>query len=95
MSKLTDKFPKHKRFGLIDQIRRAAVSIPANLAEGGFRIFSKDKAHFTNLAYNSLMDVLNHFYLAVDLNYINKDVFYDFKLKIYKISNQLNSLHKT
>ncbi len=41
------------------------------------------------------MEVLNHFYFAVDLNYIDKDVFNDFKLKIYEISNQLNSLQKT
>ncbi len=50
VSQLSDKFPKHERFGLIDQIRREAVSIPLNLAEGSSVISSKDKAHSTNLA---------------------------------------------
>ena len=49
---ITDKFPKHEKFGLIDQIRRAAVSIPANIAEGTSRLSNKDQAHFTNIAYS-------------------------------------------
>ena len=43
---ITDKFPSYEKFGLVDQIRRAAVSIPANIAEGSSRLSSKNQAHF-------------------------------------------------
>jgi len=89
---ITENFPKNEKFGLTDQIRRAAISIPSNLAEGSSRITSKDQAHFTNLAYSSLMELLNHFYLAFDLQYISKDTLNEIKIKIFEISNQLNAL---
>ena len=63
---ITDRFPKHEKFGFIDQIRRASVSISANISEGSSRISYKDQAHFTNIANSSLMEVLSHFYLALD-----------------------------
>ena len=69
--KITNNFPSHEKFGLVDQIRRAVVSVPANIAEGSSRLSAKDQAHFKNIAYSSLMEVLSHFYLALDLNYIN------------------------
>ena len=53
--KITNNFPAHEKFGLVDQIRRAVVSVPANIAEGSSRLSAKDQAHFTNIAYSSLM----------------------------------------
>jgi four helix bundle protein len=53
-------FPVDERFGLTNQIRRAAVSVPANIAEGCSRISGKDQAHFSQFAYSSLMEVLSH-----------------------------------
>ncbi|MGK9477958.1 four helix bundle protein [Melioribacter sp. OK-6-Me] len=89
---ITEKLPPNEKFGLTDQIRRAAISISSNLAEGSSRITSKDQAHFSNMAYSSLMELLSHFYLAFDLNYIDKDIFENVKQKINEISNKLNAL---
>jgi four helix bundle protein len=93
--KITNTFPKEERFCLVDQIRRANMSVASNLAEGSSRISSKDQAHFTNLAYSSLMEVLNQLYIAKDLNYISEGIFLELKKKISEISNQLNALRKS
>ncbi len=93
--RITDKFPRHEMYGLSDQLRRAAVSITANIAEGSSRISKKDQAHFTNMAYSSLMELLSHLYITYDMQYINEIKLSELKSKIYKISNQLNSLHKS
>ncbi len=93
--KTTDAFPKSERFCLVAQIRRAMISVASNLAEGSSRISSKDQAHFTNLSYSSLMEVLNQLYIAKDLNYISQEIFVELKQKIQEISNQLNSLRKS
>lgn len=92
---ITDKFPSHEKFGLLDQIRGSAVSIPANIAERSSQLSSKDRAHFSNIAYSSLMEVLSHIYLAFDLRYLDEMKLNNLKLKIYEIANQLNSLHKS
>ena len=93
--KITNTFPKEERYCLVDQIRRAIISVASNLAEGSSRISSKDQAHFTNLAYSSLMEVLNQLYIANDLNYLSKGEFLELKKKISEISNQLNALRKS
>ncbi|MCL5030978.1 MAG: four helix bundle protein [Bacteroidetes bacterium] len=93
--KITNTFPKEERYCLVDQIRRAIISVASNLAEGSSRISSKDQAHFTNLAYSSLMEVLNQLYIANDLNYISEEIFAKLKGKISEISNQLNALRKS
>ena len=67
--RLTDGFPKHEIFGLTSQFRRAAVSIPANVAEG-FRKRSKaDKARFMNIAQGSLEECRYYLILSNDLKY--------------------------
>ncbi len=67
--RLTDSFPKHEIFGLTSQFRRAAVSIPANIAEG-FRKRSKtDKARFMNIAQGSLEECRYYLILSNDLKY--------------------------
>ena len=65
----TTKFPKEELFGLVSQSRRAAVSIPANIAEGFRRRGYADKARFLNIALGSLEEVRYYLLLAKDLGY--------------------------
>lgn len=92
---ITKSFPKEERYCLVDQIRRAIISVSSNLAEGSSRNSARDQAHFTNLAYSSLMEVLNQLYISNDLNYITGEVFSELKNKISEISNQLNALRNS
>lgn len=54
--RLLEKFPKHENYALCDQLRRAIVSVPSNLAEGSGRASIKEKIHFIEIAYGSLME---------------------------------------
>ncbi|HEX3743869.1 MAG TPA: four helix bundle protein [Bryobacteraceae bacterium] len=65
----TAGFPKHETYGLASQMRRAAVSIPANIAEGFRRRGKVDKARFMNLAEGSLEECRYYLILAQDLGY--------------------------
>ncbi len=67
------KFPKDELFGLVSQLRRAAVSIPANIVEGFRRRTQADKARFLNIAQSSLEEVRYYLLLAKDLGYGNSD----------------------
>lgn len=86
--KLTGKFPKSEMFALTDQIHRAVTSVPANIAEGNARQSGKDQAHFTTIAFSSLMETLNHLILAKELTYINEDELMEIRKNIAKIANQ-------
>lgn len=68
--KITKEFPTDERFGLTNQIRRAAVSITSNIAEGFSRRTYIDKAHFYSISLGSLTEVQNQLILARDLKYI-------------------------
>ena len=93
--KITNTFPQEEKFGLTNQIRRAGVSIAANLAEGSSRVSSKDQAHFTHISYSSLMEVLSHIYIASDLGFIEDEPFKEIKKKIFILSRQLAALRKS
>jgi len=93
--KVTYSFPIEERYGLTNQIRRAAVSIVANIAEGSSRISRKDQAHFTQISFSSLIEVLSHFYIAYDLNYVSEEVLNEIKYKANNISNLLNALRNS
>src|SRR5258706_12838854 len=69
--KLTENFPKHEMYGLTSQLRRAAVSIAANIAEGYKKKDFKNKINFLNIAESSLQECRYYIILANDLNYIN------------------------
>jgi four helix bundle protein len=71
--RLTGSFPKTELYGLTSQMRRAAVSVPANIAEGFKRRRNPDKAGCMNIAQGSLEEVRYYFLLARDLGYV-KDV---------------------
>jgi four helix bundle protein len=67
--RLTDNFPKSELYGLTSQLRRAAVSIPANIAEGFKKKGKADKARFMNIAQGSIEECRYYLILARDLNY--------------------------
>ena len=71
--KLLKKFPAEERYAMCDQLRRASVSITSNIAEGINRYSVKEKAHFIEMAYGSLMEVSSQFEIAEDLGYITTD----------------------
>ena len=73
--KITAKFPKEEQFGLTNQLRRAAVSILLNLAEGANRNSDKEKIRFFEMSHTSVDEVVTGFYVALDLGYINKSEF--------------------
>lgn len=65
----TNSFPSKEQFGLISQLRRAAISIPANIAEGFKRKGNPDKARFYNIAQGSIEECRYYLILAADLDY--------------------------
>ena len=67
--RFTERFPRHELFGLTSQLRRAAVSVPANFAEGFKKRGHADKLRFYNIAQGSLEECRYYFILARDLNY--------------------------
>ena len=71
--RITEKFPADEVFAMTSQLRRAATSISANIAEGFGRTSTNDKLHFYTMAYGSLLEVKNFLYLAEKLGYITSE----------------------
>lgn len=71
--KSSRSLPSDERFGLVQQLRRAAVSVPANIAEGFKRRGSKDKLHFYNISESSLEELRYYIVLGRDLHYWTED----------------------
>ena len=71
--KLLKKFPSEERYAMCDQLRRASVSITSNIAEGVNRYSVKDKSHFIEMAFGSLMEVSSQFEIAEELDYITTE----------------------
>jgi four helix bundle protein len=68
---LTSEFPKEEQFGLINQMRRCAISVPSNIAEGCGRNYPKDSIQFFHISRGSLYELETQLYLSFDLNYID------------------------
>lgn len=92
---ITKFFPDDEKFGLTSQVRRAIISVSSNLAEGAARKTAKDQAHFSTIAYGSLMELLNQLILATDLAYIEETELFLVRPKIEEIGNKLNSLRNS
>jgi four helix bundle protein len=89
---LTSKVPKEELYGLTSQIRRAAVSIMSNIAEGFDRRSDKELTNFLSIARGSSSEVQNDLYIALDLNYISQVEFNQFYQEAKKIAQQINGL---
>jgi len=90
--KITKDFPVDEKFGLSMQLRRAAVSVVSNLAEGSGRNSMKDKAHFTQVAYSSLLEILTQLIIANDLQLINEAILSEGRNKIETLTQKVAAL---
>ena len=89
---LIKKFPKEEQYALCDQLRRAVISIPSNIAEGSGRTTPKDQAHFYTMAFGSLMEVLAQLDVACELEYLSNIEFENIELLINKEAKILSGL---
>ena len=92
---LTSRFPPEEKFGLVSQMRRAVVSVSTNTAEGSSRESLKDQARFSEIAYGSLMELLNESILSFDLTYLSEIELIDIRHDIDSISSKLTGLRKS
>ena len=79
---------------MTSQIQRSALSVSSNLAEGSGRVSGIEQARFTEIAYSSLMELLNQLIIASDLNYLEERQVNELRPSIIEIGNKLNSLRK-
>ena len=92
---LLEKFPKTENYALCDQLRRAVVSVPSNIAEGTGRLAIKEQVHFLEIAYASLMEVYCQLQIAVDLGYMTPEELQPLKRKIFTTSKLISGLHSS
>ena len=89
---LLDAFPKFEKYALCDQIRRAVVSVPSNIAEGSGRKSLKEQIHFLEISYGSLMETYNQLLIAIDLTYISEESVENIKPRIDSVAKMINGL---
>ena len=93
--KITKNFPNDEIFGLVSQLRRAAVSITSNIAEGFSRNSYKEKLNFYSMALGSLTEVQNQLLIAKDIKYISDDQFKELADQTVTVSKLINGLIKS
>ncbi|MEA2040077.1 MAG: four helix bundle protein [Thermodesulfobacteriota bacterium] len=86
--KISKKFPNDEIYGLISQIRRCAVSIPSNMAEGYGRNSTNDYIHFLRIATGSLYELQTQMEISLNLNYIDRSEFDE----LYKLSREIERM---
>ena len=92
---ITTRFPKEERFGLVNQMRRASVSVMSNLAEGCGRTNARDQAHFSQMAFGSLLELDAQFQLAVDLVFLTKNDYQDVRQSVLKLVKRISALRNS
>jgi len=93
--KVTKIFPKEERYGLTSQIRRSAVSIPSNIAEGYGRKTTADYIRYLYISYGSVCELETQILLSMDLGYIDSAIIEKIKDEIQQIERMLKGLIKS
>jgi four helix bundle protein len=88
-------YPQHEQYAICDQMRRAAVSIPSNIAEGTSKTSPKEQFHFLEIAYGSLMELMCQIEISLDLAYITHEQFSLLEEKVFTIFKMLSSMQST
>ena len=92
---ITSTFPAEEKFGLVLQLRRASVTVVSNLAEGSARSSAKDQAHFSQVAYSSLIELINQLIISNDLEFLPAAVLEEGRGKIEILSERIAALRKS
>ena len=92
---ITKAFPKEEIYGLTSQLRRAAVSVSSNIAEGSSRASLKDQSRFSEIAYGSLMEIVSQLAIAKEMGFVEEPLFGDLRIKAEDLSIKLNALRKS
>ena len=93
--KLIDKFPNSEKYALANQLGRAVVSVPSNIAEGCGRPSLRERTHFYEIAYGSLMESYTQLTLASDIGFITEEDLQEIKPLFEEISRMLSGLRKS
>lgn len=91
----TKTFPQHELYALTNQLQRAAISVPSNIAEGMGRFSVKERVHFLEIAYGSLMEVMCQLEIAEALGYLSQVQLAEQEGRMSNISKMLFGLRKT
>ncbi len=92
---VSSKFPSEEKFGLTQQIRRAAVSVPSNIAEGAGRSSNPDFIRFLDIANGSCCEVETQLFLALDLGFIQNEDFESINSDIQDIQKMVFNFRKS
>lgn len=92
---LTKTFPREEMYGLISQMRRAAASVPANIAEGQGRRYGREFHQFLGNARGSLMELDTHLELAFRVGYLSKDQHVAIRAQVDEVGRILNGLMRS
>jgi four helix bundle protein len=92
---MTEGFPSKEGFGLTAQMRRAAISVPSNIAEGLTRKTNKDKLHFLNVGQASLSEIDTQVEIALRLGYIGEETYQVVEQKLVEVQMLLSGLSRT
>ncbi|MBO4249719.1 MAG: four helix bundle protein [Paludibacteraceae bacterium] len=93
--RLLKSFPKEEQFALCGQMRRAAVSVTSNIAEGMTRYSIKDKSHFIEISYGSLMELMSQLEVAYEESYISQQEFENLEVLVAETARLLSGLQKS
>lgn len=90
--KITENYPQHELYGLVSQMRRASVSVVANIVEGTKRQTSKDRKHFYIMSDTSLEELKYYIILSCDLKYLNNKLSNELMESMREVGRMLNGL---
>ncbi len=91
----TRSFPLEERFGLTNQLRRAAISVSSNIAEGSSRSSKSDFARFVEIATGSVFEVVSQAFIAQRQSFLSEDQFRDIYTDAEELSRMLSGLRKS
>jgi four helix bundle protein len=93
--RITDRFPKKEEFGLVTQLRRAAVSVPSNIAEGLTRKTNRDKLHFLNIAQASPSEIDTQLEISLRLGYVSQPIHEEVEKKLVEVEKLVSGLSRS
>ncbi len=92
---ISNKFPTEEKYGITNQMRRAAISIISNIAEGSSRTSYKDKARFSEISFGSLMELLSQSLICLDLKYNTNTELHEIRIMMDSLGYKLNKLKES